>query len=465
MIEREFDPSTQLAAWHRAHGLEGAPRCHSLALPRGWLAAACGDRVLLDPAFERLPVRRRREVLAHEWGHVLQQRRGDPLRVDATALEAQADDVADALSTRDVLPVHLQGLLQARAGAAVAVAQPKVNIVSITRSRDAYLSYERCVEALDTFSRVSGRNTYWDSMTPQERLRAREILKDWCGRPRHPGIPRKSLNLQFQSIDELARALAGSIRSRNSQAYEIGLANAVLASGHVKLWLHVFCAGLRYLVTDTKVFEGRVTDVQGGASTAKAELKSESGRYSWYYAKKLRTSRDIWSALKNAHSFDVKKLAALAADASMVVRDWIDAEDYRGFDDRQSTDPLVRTFQDARRNHWGVNESHEWVKYAREKNFALGAGPSATTLNTVAVAHFLFRAAPTVFKPDFYGEVMESLAWGLFAFWNRIDDTALGNYRGTVHTYHEVMLVAADFGVPYRPDKYPDSIPPDVTWS
>jgi hypothetical protein len=53
-------------------------------------------------------------------------------------------------------------------------------------------------------------------------------------------------------------------------------------------------------------------------------------------------------------------------------------------------------------------------------------------------------------------EEYEALAWGIFAFWNQCYPTS----STWVHRFHEVMDMAANWGVPFEAFAYPRSAPP-----
>jgi hypothetical protein len=46
----------------------------------------------------------------------------------------------------------------------------------------------------------------------------------------------------------------------------------------------------------------------------------------------------------------------------------------------------------------------------------------------------------------------EALAWGIFAFFNK----GLKRHKSGTHRFHEVMVVAAGYGVPYEQWAYGD---------
>ncbi len=78
-----------------------------------------------------------------------------------------------------------------------------------------------------------------------------------------------------------------------------------------------------------------------------------------------------------------------------------------------------------------VNESHEWVKKAREQGILLGDGPSATTMFTLGMFQILYPHEETVL----------ATALAVFEFWNR-------HYKAKhsgIHTWHEVMYVAQQY--------------------
>ena len=394
-------------------------------------------------------------LLSHELTHVLQQC-GDKAYfsdvfgcavVSDARLEAEADRVerrvVEQLQCTKAYRSVWTGLakpnkLMDRRAHHGNVFQPKITVTGFNNDQPA--TYEQLWAQISNDDRIrdfANMETY------------KSWLKMWAGAPRHPTIPRKSINLEFNNFEELISALVGAIRSRDSQVYEYAMARDVLESVYIRNFLAFF------------VWQFRQVALTSGNEWMIDEMKKEKGRYSWYYARRLHTNRDLWDALKSMNDKSVKQIAAYSADLAYVLRNFIDLDPYsKGF---AQNGPKLMTMMDARGNHWGGNESSEWVRAMREHDFVLGAGPSATTLLVMAFANMLFETGNM--PADLKADIMTSLAWGLFAFWNSIDDTALGNYKGAIHTFHEVMMVAEDFGVEYRADRYPDSIPPNVMYS
>ncbi len=52
---------------------------------------------------------------------------------------------------------------------------------------------------------------------------------------------------------------------------------------------------------------------------------------------------------------------------------------------------------------------------------------------------------------------INAIAWGLFAFWTIDYDARYGR----AHTFHEVMTMASNYGIPYMPYAYPRNVPSD----
>ncbi len=99
--------------------------------------------------------------------------------------------------------------------------------------------------------------------------------------------------------------------------------------------------------------------------------------------------------------------------------------------------------QDA---HFTLIESSDFVMAARVQGMPIWAGPSFTTARMMKMAE---RAGATP-------EEFEALAWGIFGFWNQCYPTT----STWVHRFHEVMDMAANWGVPFEPFAYPRSAPP-----
>jgi hypothetical protein len=88
-------------------------------------------------------------------------------------------------------------------------------------------------------------------------------------------------------------------------------------------------------------------------------------------------------------------------------------EHYQGLSNRGAPpDTEAFDFTRARRSHSGVNESNPWVRAHRQSNFALGAGPSATTLSTLAVAGGLYGSGKRQRPNDNQRNVLMPRAWG-----------------------------------------------------
>ena len=401
------------------------------------------------------------QLLGHELAHVVQQcaneetvsSDADTVVFDA-ALEAAADRMgllsAWALADRagengDSGARGLRPLQRRTQG----VFQPKVTVKSIAEGRPATL--EELIKAVFRCGdKGNAPHKYFATAkaSMKELDKCDSLLRDWAGKPRHPRVPRQSINMEFDDPEEVARALLGQIRSKRSKEVEKALAKQAMKSRWIRNNLVAYVIKIRDLI---KVWP-----------EMQEHLKQEKpGRYSYYYSKKLHTSRTLLDALNVMHEKSVVKQAAFCADMSMVLRDVMDGKHYKGMDDENSS-AKSKQFVGGRKTHWNVNESNNWVKTARENHYVLGAGPSATTLTTLAVADYLHDQG--IIPIESVTNIMTALAWGLFAFWNDIDGTILGNWKGAVHTFHEVMMVAEEYGVQYRFDKYPNTIPPELTY-
>lgn len=87
------------------------------------------------------------------------------------------------------------------------------------------------------------------------------------------------------------------------------------------------------------------------------------------------------------------------------------------------------------------------ISSARKKKMPLSCGPSYTTGRLMQMSSW---AGGTV-------DEITAMAWGIFAFWNQDYFTSFSG----VHRFHEVMDMAKNYGVAYKPFAYPDASPTD----
>ncbi|MCM5678831.1 DUF4157 domain-containing protein [Schlegelella sp. S2-27] len=99
-------------------------------------------------------------------------------------------------------------------------------------------------------------------------------------------------------------------------------------------------------------------------------------------------------------------------------------------------------------DRYTLKENSGYVMAARVQGIPIWAGPSFTTGRLMRMAEW---AGAT---PQEY----EALAWAIFAFWNQCYPTS----STWVHRFHEVMDMAANWGVPFVPFTYPADIPPNT---
>jgi hypothetical protein len=238
---------------------------------------------------------------------------------------------------------------------------------------------------------------------------------------------RQGQNKTFASFDELSRALFGRIRSVDSKRSEAQLARRVSSSTHINRKVKEFIRHLFYDFHYTYF-------VQRHRPTEWIDV----GRYAYFYSPAISAlapayRRNVNDAFLYLISTKVPtyQMIAFLADYSMNARRVISAYDRAG-----ALNALAH--QDARSTHYNVDESHQWVQRARTAHIRLGAGPSATTMQVLKMAKVAFPEDDTLL----------SIALGLFEFWNR----HFHRLRSEIHTYHEVMVVAAGFGVKVEPD-------------
>jgi hypothetical protein len=451
----------------------GAVRLHrdsATAAALGFAGFACGNDVFVAPGAPDLGTQAGRGLLAHELTHVFQQaagrvglpaagRRRRGVIVADPALEAEADLMAELAAAGGLAP---PGILRfARSNGQVCsplVLQPKVQVDSFRADRPA--TFDEMNAALTDNNNPGGMYISTAGLTPMQKTGLFDLLHDWAGRPRKPIRPRKSLDLVFRDWMELAQALVGHVRSKTNKAYETALAREVLKSGYIKTKLTAAVLKLKNYIDGLKAHK---TDPRAAAILD--TLKEVKGRYGTYYGRKWVLTKlgqkSVYDALYDLANGDkpVGKLASFLADFSYVHQKTAVKPDTKNFFDKSTQ--KGKEFDEGRgETYWGIDEGSKWAQDVRAHDEPVGAGPSATTALTLGTIEGL--ANRSLINSIDHSSILEAVAWGLFAFWNSVEHDTLWAWKASIHTFHEVMWVAADYGVPYQLHKYPNEIPPNI---
>jgi len=415
--------------------------------------------------------------IAHELVHVCQQQRTQKVPASGTGAgsvslvreateEAQAERVARLVSRADP---RARGVVRSlfgeidrlsRARARWDIVQPNIHVlingeyVHITNTNDALREiYKGCKdpEIKENFGRIS-------------HARMRPILHDWI----HASTKKwkrfvrnqKEHTVQYDSWDNLARALLGEVRSRGNAEHEDYLAKQTVKSGWVNTQLAEFLAFCNECLTTRQEYHPAVEKIE--------QYKNYKGEYSHWYPfdgfKKVLANPGKYSFQnKIAVIHDLSKPFGKVADVFVHVPDekcnlWaLVPNGVRGY--KSVMMPMVDdnddlTFRDGSLgdDHLTLIEESEIIKTFRSQDSPVGFGPSFTTGRTAQLCYALCLA---------HGKTAErtpwisGIAWALFAFWNR----DYFQQYSRAHTFHETMGMAYNYGVPYIPFTYPRTCP------
>jgi hypothetical protein len=395
------------------------PAAAASARDMGAEAYASGNHVVLGDRGADL------HTVAHEAAHVVQQRGGVQLKGGVGAEGDHYERHADLVADHVVQGKSAEGLLDGYAGAGAATSaagggatQRKVSVGGKKEDRYAGGTDLTDVEAA------------WTAIKGDERLKdiqdaAKAVLATWISREAKSKNPEDiSENRHYQNNDELIRALAGEVRSADNLKHEGKLAEQAMTDAQINAGLTTFVARLRAF-----------HESQGKAL---ASAEGKTGRYrGWAYGDNDTT---IAAGLGTIPT-DLRSRSGFIADYALAMRKEVASA--TGIDWKATMDSGLTPELDAgRATHHNTDEVSPWVIEARQNNAALSAGPSATTAQVLTLAVAIGGTA----------EEKTALAWGLFAIWN-----TMPMHQSGTHRFHEVMAVAAGFGVPYDRLQYPEA--------
>jgi Domain of unknown function (DUF4157) len=351
---------------------------------------------------------------AHEAAHAVQQRGGVQLKggvgQQGDIYERNADEVASLVvqgkSAEALLDPFAGGGATASAGHAT---QLKLSIGGADAKSG---TVESDVDAV--WARISA-----DPRLAEVQAEARALLARWITQQaKYDDVNEISENRHYPSDELLVRALAGDVRAAGNLAHEGELAAQTLSEGEVNGML----AGVLH----------KISALQQAQSAGLGGAGERTGRYAgWAYEKTT-----LQLTLENPPA-DLRGRIAFIADYALMMRRDIKSAT-GGWDFRMSAE-----HSEGRHTHHNTNEDAAWVKSAREASAPLSAGPSATTAQVLALGVSVGAS----------GTELEALAWALFTLWNMMP-----LHQSGTHRFHEVMDVAAQYGVSYTRFQY--STPP-----
>lgn len=291
--------------------------------------------------------------------------------------------------------------------------------------------------------------------------------------------------VQYNTWDELARAIAGETRVALSGNLEIevALANAARSSTFINRKLGDFIEVVHRSLT-------RTSQLLPGGALAKAHnhltTQQLHGEYKHFYKPTLGLGKNVRlrSAIENPRNLTFAHKMAVIHDLVELFRPFInsDVPDGKCFawflTDRPDGGPggvlsgarmtpsphelMVNenlpstTFRTkAPGGRVTLDERNEIILNFRNKNIPTSFGPSFTTGRTAQMCAEVCKLGGYATREQ--TSFINAIAWGLFAFWTIDYDQRYGR----AHTFHEVMTMALNYGVPYIPYAYPRNVPRD----
>jgi hypothetical protein len=255
----------------------------------------------------------------------------------------------------------------------------------------------------------------------------------------------------YATLEDLGRALVGTVRSSGNLARERTLAKETRRSGYV---LDGVAGAMRKINDKIAADFAADGDFARFAQQMRTDVGELRSRYMFWYV-----GRDVFAELAHPSPGQLDRNIAILHD----LEDYFRYEnpfqkklygDYErdqrvgsvGADPDDKTAPVSdQPLGDYRSNWTSVKEDNPWIRTARAHDAPVWAGPSVTTGRML---NFAKAAGATP-------EELTALAWGVWSFWNTSYNTGWSG----IHTFHEVMDIARGFGVDYTPFQYPDHPP------
>ncbi|HEY0404806.1 MAG TPA: DUF4157 domain-containing protein [Pyrinomonadaceae bacterium] len=401
--------------------------------------------------------------LAHEAWHVAQQKQGRVKPTmqakgvainDDAGLEREADAMgAKALEMKQSAPAEAAAgqqrgaslqLERATTAGREAFGPGAVEAISLARDASARPTASGAIvqwklrvnriEQTDTdtlWNRISG-DARITALDDAGQSKAKGYLKTWITASAESGNPFATTeDREYGNDDELIRALVGEVQSEENLVTETDLAQLTISSSYIDEQAGAFIARLSAWHTDR-------------ADAIKTKADKTKGRYNYYYSSWISLAwsggNTLGQALASPPS-DTQGRITLIADYALKMHTVIRNDpDIGGWNVN-----IPGNLSAARNTHWNPNEGAAWTQQARQNRAPLSAGPSATTAQILTLADKI--GAPASEK--------RALAWAIFAFFNQ----GLARHQSGTHRFHEVMAIAANYGVPYNEWAYPESTP------
>ena len=293
------------------------------------------------------------------------------------------------------------------------------------------------------------------------------ILKEWIsaqgGDDQNAWRIRKEMGqqrhiLEFGDYTNMARAVMGEFLAREAlDGSETRLARATVQSRYIATQLAALLDKVRMIISSPaspKVLaplldEGTNLKLpyqplykKAGASIARVLKQPDA----YYFEDRVVTLHDITEFLKKNLKSAVEVPPGKSTGTYFRINDFGTPE-YTRRPIQGTADFRYKTEPDEP-DRYTLKENSGYVMAARVMGMPIWAGPSFTTGRMMRMAEWAGATA----------QEYEALAWAIFAFWNQCYPTS----STWVHRYHEVMDMAANWGVPFTPFAYPSDIPPNA---
>lgn len=410
-------------------------------------------------------------LLAHELTHVVQQRLGmldaqprgsAPQWLDDPVLEAHAERIAAQAGLPACWPHRAPAHDPARASYRWDVLQATLHF----READGRLREMTDAEQAwkEITQNVQGGFHHFFVHLKREIL---PILKEWIsaqgGTDRAAWRIRREMGQQrhilvFGDHTNMARAVMGEFLAREAlDGTETRLARATVQSRYIGAHLAALIEKLRMKLAApgaAPVLTALLTDAtpalaklpyqplykRPGASIPKV-LKAPDA---YYFEDRVVTLHDVCDYLKKYAAALVEVPPEMSQGTWFRIND-LGKPEYVRRPIAGTADFRYKTASPDE-GPYTLKENSGYVMAARVQGMPIWAGPSFTTGRMMRMAQWA-GASP---------QEHEALAWAIFAFWNQCYPTS----TTWVHRFHEVMDMAANWGVPFEPFTYPSTIPP-----
>jgi len=410
-------------------------------------------------------------LIAHELTHVQQQQQG---RVAACAgsagvqwladprLEAEADQMGELAAGR--CPAAARPV-DAHAGAARYEWQALQASLKYRGQDGKVREFRHAEEAYaEILANVQGGFHTFFVHVKRDIL---PILKEWIsaqgGDDQNAWRIRREMGqqrhiLEFGDYTNMARAVMGEFLAREAlDGSETRLARATVQSRYIATQLAALLDKVRMQVSgpaSPKVLaplldEGARLKLpyqplykKSGANIARVLKQPDA----YYFEDRVVTLHDVTEFLKKNLGAVVEVPPEKCTGTYFRINDFGTPE-YTRRPIQGTADFRYKTGPDEP-DRYTLKENSGYVMAARVMGMPIWAGPSFTTGRLMRMAEWAGATA----------QEYEALAWAIFAFWNQCYPTS----STWVHRYHEVMDMAANWGVPFTPFAYPSDIPPNA---